>query len=31
MPEKVIDTLPEMPVLPDSALTREGLYKPGGC
>jgi len=24
--EKVIDTLPELPVLPDSALTREGIY-----
>jgi hypothetical protein len=24
--EKVIDTLPELPILPDSALTREGIY-----
>ena len=24
--EKVIDTLPDLPVLPDSALTREGIY-----
>ncbi len=24
--EKTIDTLPPLPVLPDSALTREGIY-----
>jgi hypothetical protein len=24
--EKMIDTLPEMPILPDTALTREGIY-----
>ena len=25
--EKVIDTLPRLPVLPESALTREGIYE----
>ena len=24
--ERMIDTLPEMPVLPESSLTREGIY-----